>query len=266
MIKASCLNKLKIILVIIGLLAQLYDLYEHSYKYNFAYNPIIFSCLTLLFLCLERKYELPGFLLSTFTLLASWRLSDLAAMKYVIYIYAVVFVIAFIHFIILAKGYLQNNNKPEKTGLNTKYDWHLSFIRMYVGYDLVPHFSEKLFAGMPYRSDDIAAFTKYGVNDPDAMVLLAGVIEFLGSLSFSCGVFTRLCSVCLVICLMVATILGHHFDNGFIWADAGGGWEYPVLWSSIILSFAFFKPTTCSLDNYFNKNYILPKFIRALIS
>ncbi len=60
-------------------------------------------------------------------------------------------------------------------------------------------------------------------------MLIAGIVEFAGALSIWCGILTRLGAICLAIYLMVATYLGHHFTNGFIWASPGGGWEYPVL-------------------------------------
>ena len=136
---------------------------------------------------------------------------------------------------------------------------------MFLGYDLIPHFSEKLFAGPNIRANDVMAFTNLGVEDPYSMVVIAGIVEFLGSIAFSCGLFTRLSSVCIFCYLMFATYMGHHFDLGFIWANPGGGWEYPVLWSCITLSFAFLKPNTYSMDHALLGESKLPKFLRRVI-
>lgn len=254
------LNLLKIVVVLIGTILQFYDLYTHSYTHDFVYNPIIFSIIAIIMILVERKYVIFGFLLSTFALITAWRLSSLIGMHYVIYIYAIAFIIAFIQFIVIAKSF-----DFHEVQLKNSYDWHLTFIRMYLGYDLIPHFCEKLFAGSYYRNIDVDAFTRLGVNNPAFMVILAGIIEFLGSLSLSCGILTRLSSIGLFVYLIIATIMGHHFALGFIWASKGGGWEYPMLWSAIILSFAFFRPTSFSIDSYVANTYKLPKFISPIV-
>ena len=111
-------------------------------------------------------------------------------------------------------------------------------VRLLIGLVLVPHFTEKLFAGPIIRADGVESFDSMGITQPVFFVILAGLCEFFGSLSVSCGFLTRLSSVCVLIYLMVATYLGGHFDNGFIWASAGGGWEYPVLWAALLLCFS----------------------------
>jgi putative oxidoreductase len=45
---------------------------------------------------------------------------------------------------------------------------------------------------------------------------LAGIIEFLGSLAVICGFLIRFSSFGLVLYLLIATFLGHHFSLGFI--------------------------------------------------
>ena len=130
----------------------------------------------------------------------------------------------------------------------TVFEWQLWFIRLFIGFDLIPHFCEKLFAGSVIRADDIHAFTQLGVPHPLTMVIIAGLMEFGGAFALSCGFLTRLGAICLAIYMLTATYLGHHFSNGFIWASPGGGWEYPVLWTVLILSFAFFGAGDFSLD------------------
>ena len=139
-------------------------------------------------------------------------------------------------------------------------EWQLLFVRLYVGYDLVPHFTEKLFAAN-IRVIDVDSFSHLGIAHPLFFVLLAGIIEFLGSLSLSCGIFTRAGSVLLFIYLVVTTFMGHHFSDGFIWASPGGGWEYPVLWSVLVLTFAFFAPYKFSVDQFLLNRFNLPQWL-----
>lgn len=40
----------------------------------------------------------------------------------------------------------------------------LAFIRLYIGLDLVPHFTEKLFAGPKTRADDVTSFQELGIS------------------------------------------------------------------------------------------------------
>jgi len=87
---------------------------------------------------------------------------------------------------------------------------------MFIGYDLIPHFCEKLFAGNLTRNVDVAVFHSLGVPDPLLFVYLAGTIELLGSLAVSCGFLIRFSSIGLVVYLLTATYLGHHFSLGFI--------------------------------------------------
>jgi putative oxidoreductase len=71
--------------------------------------------------------------------------------------------------------------------------------------------------------------------------------------------------LCLIIYLLVATYLGHHFSIGFIWALPGGGWEYPILWASLIFSFIFFGGGGLSIDRALRDRYRMPRWILLLM-
>lgn len=142
-----------------------------------------------------------------------------------------------------------------------RLDWQVLMIRLLIGLVLVPHFTEKLFAGPDIRGEDVSAFANLGIIQPVVFVVFAGLCEFLGSLAVSCGFLTRLSSICVIVYLLVATYLGGHFENGFIWAGSGGGWEYPVLWVALLLSFSFFGPGYFSIDQYLCSKFSLPNWI-----
>lgn len=252
------INTIKLLLILLAIFLQYYYVEVDKVDRHILVVPVLFSSLSLLFVILERRFIIPGFLLSSFCIITSWRLSSLAGMNAACYVMAILFVVMLYQFKLIACNHMKSQSK---SGYNSLFEWQSIFIRLFLGYDLIPHFSEKLMAGSLVREGDVKAFLDLGIADPLPFVIAAGIIEFCGSLSLSCGILTRLGSVCLVIYLIVATIMGHHFDLGFIWANPGGGWEYPVLWSSLILTYAFTGANSFSIDR-FVKNYIkIPKFV-----
>ena len=96
-------------------------------------------------------------------------------------------------------------------------------------------------------------------------MLLRGLIEFFAALAISSGFLTRLASISFVVYLFVATYLGHHFGNGFIWASPGGGWEYPVLLMGLFAVFATLGAGEFSLDGFLSDHFNLPTWIRYLM-
>lgn len=258
----SILQLLIALVSLVAAIAVITQEFQHSWV-----NPFLigFSIVTVFLVLLEFYSYTTFFLLSTFTFIASWRLAALANDTWAEYSYLVAFILIFIQFIITAKRSLNEKNIQASANVVSIYEWQLVFVRLYIGCDLILHFCEKLFAGPIVRQGDINAFIQLGVPHATSFVFIAGVIEFAGAFSLSCGLFTRLGSVCLFTYLMVATFLGHHFSNGFIWAEPGGGWEYPVLWSVLVLSFAIAGATTFSLDEVLQERYKLPKAIKLLM-
>tara|TARA_B110000503_G_scaffold50909_1_gene82355 strand:- start:67719 stop:67964 length:246 start_codon:yes stop_codon:yes gene_type:complete len=62
------------------------------------------------------------------------------------------------------------------------------------------------------------------------------------------GFLPRLTGACAAMYFLIATYLGGHFGNGFIWASEGGGWEYPALMIALFLVFTAIGATRFSLD------------------
>lgn len=232
-------------------------------------SAIVFLCGFLLMsvvLTLAMPLRIPRliFLLGLFPLLVGWRIAALSNMPALEVLCAVSFLCFVAMFFTIAVHGLRNpasEGRPPTTYASIQ----LAFVRLYVGLDLVPHFSEKLFAGPVTRAGDVQAFEQLGVPNALQFVLLAGVIEFAAAIGVGLGVFTRLACVLTVVYLMVATLLGHHFLLGFIWASPGGGWEYPVLWSVLILSFVFGGGRWMSLDEVISEHIRIPGWIKNLM-
>ncbi len=138
--------------------------------------------------------------------------------------------------------------------------WQLTFIRIYIGFDMIPHFTEKLFAGPTAFDGDLSSFEGFGLPAPSAWVILAGFCELGTAIGIGLGLLTRLAGVCAALYFLIATIIGGHFFNGFIWASTGGGWEYPVLMMVLFLTYAATGAGAFSLDRVLTLGGLMPKF------
>lgn len=108
-------------------------------------------------------------------------------------------------------------------------------VRVATGLLLVPHGAQKLFGWFGgYGLEATGQFfaTKLGV--PASFALVAGVIEFGGGILLAAGLATRAVAA-LVVALMAVAVVQVHLPAGFFWTD--GGYEYPLLWGVVALSY-----------------------------
>lgn len=253
----------------VALCWQSYEIGARNLSHEAIGFLLFFSVLNVILLTTNRLFEriIPfrlNFLLTTFTMLIAWRLSVLANFDHVSQVYLAALFLKLLNFSLAAYYDIKQSRSVSAhctTKSNVGFEWQLTFIRIFIGFDLVPHFCEKLFAGASVRAADIQAFVSLDIPYPLYFVIVAGVFEFFGSLAISCGILTRLGSLCLCAYLITSTYLGHHFQGGFIWASPGGGWEFPVLWTTLILSFSIFGADEFSFDAYFANKLKLPKII-----
>lgn len=228
-----------VIFLIIGLSLALFNHLSMINDLNMPPAAFIFMILWLVisvfFILLSIREFVTGFLISLLSMMIGWRIAGLYGANTVSYILLVAFILFVSNFIYCAA---QNIKKPEiflhRLSLG---EWQLVFIRLYLGLNFVPHFTEKLFAGTLLRMQDVKAFIELGVPYADFLVWAAGVCELGAAISLGLGLFLRLGSLGAVFYLFIATFLGHHFSLGFIWVGPGGGWEFAVLWAVLIFSF-----------------------------
>jgi len=201
-----------------------------------------------------------GFLLAIFSSMIGWRIAAIYNLTDVSWICLFAFILMFINFIYCAK---QNLSHPEKyLHAVSLAGWQLVFIRLYIGLDFVPHFTEKLFAGSAPHMADVNAFISLGVPHADLFVWLAGLCEFGAAAALCLGILARLGAIGAILYLLVATFLGHHFSLGFIWAGPGGGWEFAVLWIVLISSYAITGLHKFSLDQRIEDHFNVPNIIK----
>ncbi|MFA7428625.1 MAG: DoxX family protein [Rhodospirillaceae bacterium] len=108
-------------------------------------------------------------------------------------------------------------------------------LRVAAGLILVPHGAQKLFGWFGgYGLEATGAFFQTSLGLPPSLALVAGLIEFVGGLMLALGVLTR--PVALVIAGFLAVTISIHLGSGFFWSD--GGFEYPLLWTIVVATFA----------------------------
>lgn len=125
-----------------------------------------------------------------------------------------------------------------------------TLIRVAAGVFLVPHGAQKLFGAFGgYGLEATGQFfaTQLGFANGYLAALGAGSVEFFGGLLLAFGLFTRSAALAITVMLLVATSV--HIGAGFFWTD--GGYEYPLLWAIVALSFVTKGGGRYSLDNAF---------------
>jgi len=119
-------------------------------------------------------------------------------------------------------------------------------VRVTAGLLLMPHGAQKLFGlfgGYGIEATGQFFATKLGL--PPALALVAGLIEFFGGLFLALGLLTRPVAA-LVVGLMSVAVVSVHLGNGFFWTN--GGFEYPLFWAVVALSFVIRGGGAFSLD------------------
>jgi len=99
----------------------------------------------------------------------------------------------------------------------------------------VPHGAQKLFGWFGgYGIEATGQFFAAKLGLPASLAMTAGIIEFFGGLLLAAGIATRPVAA-LVFGLMAVAVVQVHLPAGFFWTN--GGYEYPLLWGIVALSF-----------------------------
>jgi putative oxidoreductase len=119
-------------------------------------------------------------------------------------------------------------------------------VRVATGLMLVPHGAQKLFGWFGgYGIAGTGQFFASKLGLPASVAVLAGLVEFFGGLLLALGLATR-AAAGLVVGLMAVAVIHVHLALGYFWTD--GGYEYPLLWGILALSFAVRGGGRYSLD------------------
>ncbi|HYP58432.1 MAG TPA: DoxX family protein [Beijerinckia sp.] len=119
-------------------------------------------------------------------------------------------------------------------------------VRVTTGLFLMPHGAQKLFGWFGgYGLEATGQFFASKLGLPPQMALLTGLIEFFGGLALALGFATR-AAAALVVGMMTVAVIQVHLAKGFFWTD--GGFEYPLMWGILALSFVIRGGGRYSLD------------------
>ncbi len=125
-------------------------------------------------------------------------------------------------------------------------DIGLLIIRLALGATLAVHGAQKLFGAFGgYGLEASSQFFATKLGLPASLALVAGLIEFFGGLFLAAGFLTRPVAA-LVTGLMAVAAVTVHLPAGYFWTD--GGYEYPLLWGIVALSFVLRGGGRYSLD------------------
>lgn len=98
-------------------------------------------------------------------------------------------------------------------------------LRISLGIMFLAHAGVKLFIFTP--AGTASFFGSLGL--PPALAYLVIVSEVFGGLALIAGLWPRLVALMLVP-LLLGAIATVHAANGWLFTNAGGGWEYPAFW------------------------------------
>ena len=261
---------ISLFLILIALVGTIIHNFANPFSSQAFFFAIVWSFLTSVFLLISYKSARVGFLLSFFSILVLLRVLSESHLQTRLFVWISFFILVILFFCIAyqnIKHFAASQSFPYAIPVRlSAIEWHLVFVRMYVGYDLIAHCTEKLFSGpIPFQVD-VNSFSLLGVPHPEFFVILAGLMELAGAISLGLGFLTRVGAIGTTLYLWVATFLGHHFQIGFTWVLPGGGWEYPVMWGMLILSFGILGDAgKYSIDSALQEKYKLPTWIKKLM-
>jgi len=119
-------------------------------------------------------------------------------------------------------------------------------VRVAVGLFLMPHGAQKLFGLFGgYGPAGTGQFFESKLGLPAWTAVLIGGVEFFGGLALALGFVTRVAAG-LIAGMMVVAVLQVHLANGFFWTS--GGYEYPLLWGLLALSYVIRGAGPKSID------------------
>jgi putative oxidoreductase len=111
--------------------------------------------------------------------------------------------------------------------------WGVLILRLTLGALFLAHAGLKIFVFTP--AGTAAYFASLGL--PGVVGYFDILLETLGGVALILGLFTRIAALLLIPVLLGAIILVH-WNVGFFFNDANGGWEYPAFWAAALLVLA----------------------------
>ncbi len=202
-----------------------------------------------------------GFLCQLFCLLVAWRIASLY------YAFLLSWPLAFAFFVNLVwflSTIQRNSFETAGRGL-TLWQWQLTFFRILVGFVMVPHFTDKLFAGsLPYM-EHVEFFSLLGIANPAMLIDLAGLAELGIALGIGLGLLTRLSCFLGAAYILFAAMISGALEHGFVSFATAVSWELPLILFASYLSFTTTGGGEFSIDGVLRRTGKVPEWIKLLM-
>jgi putative oxidoreductase len=103
-------------------------------------------------------------------------------------------------------------------------------LRLSLGVLFLAHAALKILVFTP--AGTVQFFASLGL--PPALAYLTMLGEAGGGAALVLGLYTRAISLALVP-LLIGAIVTAHASNGWLFSNAGGGWEFPAFWAATLV-------------------------------
>ena len=109
-------------------------------------------------------------------------------------------------------------------------------LRVALGLAALAHGLLKVFVFTP--AGTVGFFESLGYPAVLAWAVMA--IEILGGIALILGFYARIVALVQIPVLLGAALV--HLPNGWLFANANGGWEYPVFWAAALAALVLIGP------------------------
>ena len=109
-------------------------------------------------------------------------------------------------------------------------------LRVALGIAALAHGLLKVFVFTP--AGTVGFFESLGY--PAALAWAVMAIEILGGIALILGFYARVVALVQIPVLLGAALV--HLPNGWLFANANGGWEYPVFWAAALAALVLIGP------------------------
>ena len=109
-------------------------------------------------------------------------------------------------------------------------------LRVALGIAALAHGLLKVFVFTP--AGTVGFFESLGY--PAALAWAVMAIEIVGGIALILGFYARVVALMQIPVLLGAALV--HLPNGWLFANANGGWEYPVFWAAALAALVLIGP------------------------
>ena len=132
----------------------------------------------------------------------------------------------------------------------TPEQWHLTFVRIAIGFSLLPLFTQPLFNTINYSSYEYILFG----------------LELILSFFLVTGLLMRAIIFVFLFYLVIFPFLNVPITHVLVWTNFESLWEYPLFWLIITTMFGVNGAGILSLDHVLANTFSLGKYTKFLMA